>query len=54
MRILECENCGYARTSEEDGRQFHEVCNICYLDTCEMLTGKAEICDDCLREEKLK
>lgn len=52
LTVLECENCGYARTSEEDGRMYHDVCSICYSETCHTPVGEALICDECLAAEK--
>lgn len=51
MRVLECDACGYKRTSEEDGRMFHEVCTICYSEECKTPVGEALICHECFEEE---
>jgi hypothetical protein len=45
--IIECDNCGYSRSSEDDGRQFIEVCSICYKEDCKTPTTPIVICNDC-------
>lgn len=52
LTVLECENCGYARTNQEDGEQFHEVCSICYAEECPTNVGYALICHQCFEDEK--
>jgi len=48
---IECIECGYSRSSDQDGRSFTEVCSICYLEDCStMISPLALICDEC-REE---
>lgn len=54
MRILTCEECGYERSSEDDGKMFHEDPldpEKCICDSCHrrgealadlMVTGKTE------------
>lgn len=45
--IIECDNCGYSRSSEEDGQMFHEVCGICYDDECPTMVKPKMICNEC-------
>lgn len=52
--IIECDNCGYSRSSEEDGRSFVEVCGICYWEDCPTRTTDVLICDECDKDEELK
>lgn len=47
MMILECRECGYERSSEEDGQQFHKVCSICYTEDCDTSAGQVWLCNDC-------
>ena len=54
LSIIECDNCGYSRSSEEDGRMFHEVCGICYLEQCPTPVTEVNICDQCNKDEELK
>lgn len=42
MRILKCHPCGYERSSEEDGRIFHDD---------DLIPGKL-VCDPCMKREK--
>jgi len=49
--IIECDKCGYSRASDQDGQMFHEVCGICYQDTCETPTSIKELCTNCLIDE---
>lgn len=49
--IIECDNCGYERSSEQDGRMFHEVCGICYNEECETPIGDTVICSECFETE---
>lgn len=50
--IIECDNCGYSRSSEEDGRQFEEVCGVCYDDSCPTETKPVTICRECYLEDR--
>jgi len=50
--IIECDNCGYSRSSDADGRMFHEVCAICYNDSCPTLIGDVVICNECFIDEQ--
>ena len=52
--IIECDNCGYSRSSEQDGRMFYEVCAICYLEDCMTPVGDAVLCSECNADEALK
>lgn len=60
--IIECDNCGYSRSSDQDGQQFHEVCSICYTDECrfaeqpgnfaEQPGNRVLLCNECYIEEQ--
>ena len=45
--IIVCAECGYNRSSEDDGQQFHEVCGICYEENCKTPIGNLVICGQC-------
>jgi hypothetical protein len=45
--ILACDNCGYERSSDEDGQQFIEVCGICYEERCSHKMKPVDICNEC-------
>lgn len=49
--IIECDNCGYSRSSEQDGQMFHEVCAICYGEECPTPIGDVSICNECFAKE---
>ena len=48
--IIECDNCGYSRSSEDDERMFETVCGICYLEQCATPTKMVELCYDCVHD----
>lgn len=48
MDVLVCDNCGYERSSEQDGRSFDKVCGICYDDSCPTSTANVLLCTECL------
>lgn len=51
MRILECEDCGYERSSEQDGRRFHRYCTSCMEleGNCDCEDADFELlCDNCV------
>ena len=52
LSIIECDNCEYSRSSEDDGQVFHEVCGICYKEDCPTPCKLVTICDECYREEQ--
>lgn len=52
--IIECAECGYSRSSDQDGRQFHEVCGICYLEDCLTPTTEVLLCEDCNNDPNIK
>jgi hypothetical protein len=51
--ILECIECGYERSTEQDGRTFHDVCRICYSEECKTPVGPVDLCDECFNKEQL-
>lgn len=50
--IIECDKCGYNRSSEQDGQMFHGACGICYQENCDTPTYLVELCHDCFLEEQ--
>ena len=52
--IIECDHCGYSRSSDEDGQMFHEVCAICYQESCPTPVAEVLICDDCNKDDSIK
>lgn len=50
MEILKCIECGYERSTEDDGRMFDEVCEICYDSECLNLIP-ALLCSECVAKE---
>ena len=51
MDILECIECGYQRSTEDDGLSFNDVCEICYTDDCPNMIGPKLLCSECEAKE---
>jgi hypothetical protein len=50
VKILECDDCGYTRSTEQDGREFTRHCVMCGQpdDACECeIVDMTLVCSDC-------